>query len=113
MRRPGSAKRAGSTTSLSAFSAPGTLPALANTPSTMASSFGSTSSDASLPFPDAAVSVSASVSQNRPLPPRHKGTSKSVELVVPHVNAPVVDVTAPESDHGSIFPASSSSLWGA
>lgn len=110
MRRPGSAKRAGSTTSLSAFSAPGTLPALANTPSTMASSFSSTPSDASLPLPDAAVSVS--VSQNRPLAPRRKRTSKSVELVVPHVNAPVVNVTAPESDHGSIFPASSSSLWG-
>lgn len=55
---------------------------------------------------------------HRPLPPRHKNSSKSVELVVPHVNAPVVDVTAPEergeaevSDRGSIFPASSS-LWG-
>lgn len=100
-RRSGAGNR-GSTTSLSAFSAPGTLPALAHTPSTMASSFSSNASDGSGPLHEAA--------HQRPLPPRHKGTSKSVELVVPHAGAPVVDVTAPESDHGSIFPASSS-LW--
>lgn len=128
-RRPGSASASAkrgstSTASLSAYSAPGTLPALVSTPSTMASSFSSTASDASAAAAAAAATTTTAATaattsggmaagQNRPLPPRHKRTSKSVELVVPHVNvnAPVVDVTAPESDRGSIFPASSS-LWG-
>lgn len=101
MRRPGAVKR-GSTTSLSAWSAAGTLPPLTSTPSTVASSFSSNASDCSGSLHEA---------HTRPLPPRHSSVNKGVELVVPHVKVTEEDVSAPDmSSQGSIFPASSS-LW--
>lgn len=109
-RRPRAIHRS-STTSLSAWSASGmTLPALTSTPSTVASSLSSTASDGPGPLHESI--------HHRPLPPRHNpcfsssaSATKGVELVVPHVTTPADDVTAPDmSDHGSIFPASSS-IW--
>ena len=104
-RRPGAGNR-NSTTSLSGLSAPGAVPVLTHTPSSVASSFSSNASDYAGSIHEAA--------HHRPLPPRHSSTSvtKGVELVVPHVKAPAEDATAADlSDHGSIFPASSSQLW--
>ncbi|OJJ88136.1 uncharacterized protein ASPGLDRAFT_43264 [Aspergillus glaucus CBS 516.65] len=108
MRRPRAIHRT-STTSLSALSAPSVsgiaLPALTSTPSTVASSFSSNASDA--------PGLLHEPIHHRPLPPRHSSSSvtKGVQLVVPHVKTSAEDVTAPDmSDHGSIFPASSS-IW--
>ncbi|GFF86312.1 hypothetical protein IFM53868_04769 [Aspergillus udagawae] len=91
------------------MSATAPVPSLTHTPSTTASSFSSTASDYIGYMPD---------SSHRPLPPRHNpyfsngaGVTKSVELVVPHVDTPSVHANAVDmSDSGSIFPASSS-LW--
>ncbi|KAF7175371.1 hypothetical protein CNMCM7691_007962 [Aspergillus felis] len=107
-RRHGAGHR--SSASLSTLmSATAPVPSLTHTPSTTASSFSSTASDYIGYMPD---------SSHRPLPPRHNpyfsngaGVTKSVELVVPHVDTPSVHANAVDmSDSGSIFPASSS-LW--
>lgn len=83
------------------------VPGLANTPSTVASSFSSTASE-----------YLGMYEAQRPLPPRHNpyfsGTSvsKGVELVVPHIASAHEDLgPIGVSDSGSIFPASSA-VWG-
>ncbi|KAL5691536.1 hypothetical protein EMGR_006903 [Emarellia grisea] len=107
-RRDGAGHR--SSASLSTLmSATAPVPSLTHTPSTTASSFSSTASDYIGYIPE---------SSHRPLPPRHNpyfsngaGVTKSVELVVPHVETPSMHANAVDmSDSGSIFPASSS-LW--
>ncbi|GFG12707.1 hypothetical protein IFM61392_07551 [Aspergillus lentulus] len=107
-RRDGAGHR--SSASLSTLmSATAPVPSLTHTPSTTASSFSSTASDYIGYLPDPS---------HRPLPPRHNpyfsngaGVTKSVELVVPHVETPSAHANAADmSDSGSIFPASSS-LW--
>lgn len=71
-------------------------PSLINTPSTMASSL---SSSASSPPDYVSHHDGASAKATRPLPPRHNpsytgaSATKGVELVVPHIAAPVLDTT--------------------
>ncbi|CRG90581.1 hypothetical protein PISL3812_07625 [Talaromyces islandicus] len=78
----------------------GLAPSLINTPSTMASSLSSsTGSPLDYNFGhDTAAGASAGAGATRPLPPRHNpsytGATKGVELVVPHIAAPVLLTTA-------------------
>lgn len=99
--------RHSSSASLSAMSATAPLPPLGHSPSTVASSLDSNASD---------NMRSTYGSDTRPLPPRHNrcvsggpGT-KSVDLVVPHVELANGDMSGDDDDRGSIFPASSS-VW--
>lgn len=96
-----------SSASLSAMSVTAPLPPLGHSPSTAASSLDSNASD---------YMRSTYRCDTRPLPPRHhrcissgSGT-KSVDLVVPHVEPANGDMSGDEDDRGSIFPASSS-VW--
>jgi hypothetical protein len=82
----------------------GNLPALTNTPSTVASSYSSTASD-----------YLGMYESSRPLPPRHNpyfatSATKGMELVVPHIVSEHEDLDPVVSDSGSIFPASSA-VW--
>ncbi|KAF9883211.1 hypothetical protein FE257_003868 [Aspergillus nanangensis] len=86
----------------------GPSPSLSHTPSSVASSFSSTSSESVGPMHDSA---------HRPLPPRHNPNfsssangTKGLELVMPHMKVHAEEGSPLDTTRGSIFPANSS-LW--
>ena len=96
-----------SSSSQSTMSVSGPLPSLIHTPPSLASSFSSNASEHMNSLHDSA---------NRPLPPRHNpklsvsSSMKSVDLVVPHFDAPAKDDTKHDAVDDKLFLPTNSSV---